>query len=348
MTAVFPGGATNTYVPSTEATNNMVVDFSRNPSGFAVNKYVQLVPVTKDVGYYTKMTVEEAGRVFDTDNDLWADGDDMPSDRGHTESFEFLAYNTKRRVQNFRIGYKAAQQASWELLAQHARIKAQQAMTRRTQQAVKLATTSGNWDASHTIAVSSISGVTGKWDVSTTARKDIKRSLDYALEIIFLDTLGGVNLDDIFLVISPKAARLMSISQEIVDHVKGSPDALAEIKGGLGPNAAHGLPSRLYGVNIVVENAVRVTSVKGATKAASYVLGYTTPFLCSRPGGQVAATDSNAVPRHATFSQFMFEEMTVESLNDVDNRVNKGRVVEDYDSVITSPLSGFLFTAAIT
>ena len=337
MAAVFPGGATNTYVASTEATNNMVVDFSRNPSGFAVNNYVQLVPVTKDVGYYTKMTVEEAGRVFDTDNDLWADGDDMPSDRGHTESFEFKAYNTQRRVQNFRIGYKAAQQASWEILAQHARIKAQQAMTRRTQQAIKLATTGANWDAAHTSAVSSITGVTGRWDLSTTARKDIKRSLDHGLETIMLATLGGVDLNDIFLVVSPKAARLMSISQEIVDHVKGSPDALAEIKGGIGPNAAHGLPARLYGVNVVVENAVRVTSRKGATRAASYVLGYTTPFLCCRPGKQVAATDSQAVPRHATFSQFMFEEMSVESFSDVNNRVNKGRVVEDYASVITSP-----------
>lgn len=347
MTAVYPGGGTNTYVPSTEATQNLIVDFSRNPDSFALNQYVQIVPVTKDVGYYTEMTVEEAGRVFDTDDDLWADGEDMPSDRGKTEKHDFPQYGTKRRVFNFRIGYKAAEQASWDILAQHGRIKAQQAMTRRTQQAVNILGTSGNWPTGHTSAVSSITGVTGKWDVSTTARKDIKRSIDYAIEQIFLSTLGGITLDDLRLVMSPKCARLMSITQEIVDHVKGSPDAIREIEGKLGPNAAHGLPSRLYGVPVVIENAVRVTSRKGATKAASYVLNEATPFIVARPGELVAPENSQNAPRFSTVAQFMYEEMTVESKSDDDNRVHKGRVVEDYATKMTAGISGFLFTAAV-
>lgn len=348
MTAVFPGGATNTYVPSTEATNNMVVDFSRNPRSFKINEYLQIVPVTKDVGYYTSMTIEEAGRILNTSikDHLWADGEDAPSDKGQTESFEFLAYQTKRYFFGFRIGQKAAAQASWDILAQHGRIKAQQAMTARTQQAITLLSTGGNWPTGHTSAVSSISGVTGKWDVSTTARKDIKRSIDYAIDTIQKSTLGGIELEDFRLVISPGGARKIAVSQEIVDHIKGSPDALAEVKGALGPNAAFGLPSRLYGINVVVENAVKVTSRKGATKATSYVLADTTPFIVARPGGLVAPADSNAAPRFSTACMFAYEEMTVESKYDQDNRVNKGRIVDDYAMVMTAGISGFLFTAA--
>lgn len=349
MTAVFPGGSTNTYVPSTEATQNLVVDFSRNPKSFALNKYAQIIPVTKDVGYYTSMTIEESGRILRTNisDRRWADGDDAPSDRGATESFEFLPYQTKRYSYGFRLGQKAVKQASWDILAQHGRIKAQQAMTARTQLAITVLTTGGNWPTANTSAVSSISGVSGKWDVSTTARKDIKRSIDYALETIMKATNAGIDIDDMQLVLSPGCARKISISQEIVDHIKGSPDALREIKGELGPNAQFGLPSKLYGVNVVVENAVKVTSRKGATRAASFVLADTTPFITARPGGLVAPTDSQSAPRFSTIALFMYEEMTVESKYDQDNRVEKGRVVEDFDVKMIAGQSGFLFTAAV-
>jgi hypothetical protein len=345
--AVFPGGSqANTYVPNTDATRNMVVDFSRNVNSFPLNKYVQIVPVTKDVGYYTVMTIEEAGRILDSTlaNHLWADGEEAPSDRGRTESFVFTSYNTKRYVFNFRLGKKAAEQASWDILAQHGRIKAQQAMTGRTQILVTLATTGANWGG-NTIAVSSITGVTGKWDVSTTARTDIKRSINYGVEQIMKATLGGVSYDDIKLVISPGEARLISVSQEIVDYLKQSPDSLAYIRQDLGPNAAYGLPEKLYGVEVVIENTVKVTSRKGATRAASYIWADTVALLVARPGGLMAAKDSQAAPRFSALSLFMYEEMSVESKFDPDNRLEKGRVVEDFAAAVTSQLAGFLFTA---
>lgn len=350
MTVVFPGGNVNTYVPSTEATNNMVVDFSRNPSKFAVNKYTKLMPVTKGVGLYTSMTIEERGRITQTNlaKHMWADGDDAPDFRGETESFEFLPYQTKRVAFGFRMGQKAAKQAAWDILAQHAGIKAQQAMTGRTQLAVTVATTAGNYPAANTSAVSSISGVTGKWDVSTTARLDIKRSIDHALDIIRLATLDAVSMDDFKLVMSPGCARKIAVSQEIADFIKGSPDALPYIKGKLGPNAQYGLPERLYGVELVIEATAKVTSKKGATRVASYVLSDTTPFIVARVGSLEAGTDTNKGPRFDTITGFFLEDMTVESKSDTDNRVEKGRVVDDYVYKMTAGISGFLFTAAVT
>jgi hypothetical protein len=39
--------------------------------------------------------------------------------------------------------------------------------------------------------------------------------------------------------------------------------------------------------------------------------------------------------------------MTVETLNDRDNRLTDIRVVENFDVVLTAPISGFLFTSAV-
>jgi hypothetical protein len=348
MTVAYPGGNTNTYVASTEATQNMVVDFSRNPQSFAINNYVQIIPVTKDVGYYTSMTMEEAGRLLqpNASDHVWPDGEDAPDDRGQTESFQFVPYQTKRYFYGFRLGQKASQQASWDILAQHGRIKAQQAMTARTQMAVSLLTTSGNYPTGNTADVTTISGVTGRWDVSTSARQDIKRSIDYALDTIRRATLGGVMLDEFRLVMSPGCARKLAVVQEVTDYIKSTPTAIDYIRGKLGPQAQYGLPNELYGVPIVIEDAVKVTSRKGAAKTTSYVLGDSTPFLCSRPGLLVAPVDTQTAPRFATACCFMYEEMTVEGKYDPDNRVNKGRIVEDFVMAMTAGIAGFLFTNA--
>jgi hypothetical protein len=346
MPAINPGSiptGTNTYIPSHEATNNMVVDFSRNPDTFPLSKYSQYVPVTENLGRYIEMTVEMAGRIINSNGaDMaWPDGVDAPSGAGNREFFQFKGYQTKRYASAFSLGELAAEQAAWDVLAQYARIHAQRMMTLRTQLAVTaLAGTA--WGA-NTSAVSSIAGVTGKWDVSTTARKDIKKSLDFAFEIINIATLGAVKQDQMLLLMSPTCARLLSASQEIVDHIKGSPFAKEEIEGGLG-NAVYGLPSTLYGFPVVVEDAVKVTSRKGNTKAASYVLGATTPYLLSRPGELEGV---EGAPSFSTLTTFLKEELTLEQKHERDDRKHVGRCVDDTDTVVTAPISGFAFTAAV-
>lgn len=280
----YPGGS-NTFVPSTDATNNLVIDFSRNPNKFSIADYTQYVPVSENVGLYTKMTVEEAGRILNTNHadHVWADGNDRNSNQGNTESFSFEPYKTIRYQYGFRLGDLAAEQASWQVIAQNSRVKAQQAMTARTQSAITVATDTNLWPTAHTSAVTSIAGVTGKHDLSTTARRDIKRSLDHGANQIILSTLAAVDISDLIYVISPDYARSIANSQEIVDYIKGSTDARKEMT--QGANNAYGLPETLYGYRIAVEKTVKVTSRKGGTDARSYILGKTTPFMCARPGG---------------------------------------------------------------
>lgn len=347
MAAVYPG-AQNTFIPNHDATNNLVVDFSRNERSWAVNRYTQVVPVDAVKGYYLKMTVEQAGRIVHSDlSDLvWPDGQPAREGNDETESFEFLPYRIKRYQMPTLFGDLTIDQASWDILAQHNRINAQRMMTAKTQLAITEFTTTGNYDASHVLTVSSISGNTGNWSQSTTARQDIKRSLHTAVELILDDTLGAVEYSDFILVINSALASALSLSQEIVDYIKGSPDALAQVRGelkGQNPNSFYGLPAELYGMELVVEKTRKVTTRKGQTTARTQILPTATPFICARPGGIEGVADS---PSFSTVTCFTKEDMTVETKRDSDNRRTIGRLVNHLGYEMTAPSTGVLFQGA--
>jgi len=343
MTAAYPS-STNVFVPDHAASGKLVVDFARNIKDFSVNEWCQIIPVKKVVGLYLTMTIEEAGRIQQTDlaNFAWPDGADAPKGDDGAESFEFQTYRTERRAFPVRLGDLTIDQASWNLTAQHASIKARQAMTARTQLAVTAATTSGTYDSSHRLDVTAITSNSGSWAESTTSRQDIKRSLNTAANLLLLDTLNGIRINDLMVVVNPTLAAEMAECQEIVDYLKHSPDALAQVRGELpGKNVMFGLPDKLYGYPLVVEATAKVTSKKGATRAASYILPTSTPFMCARPGGLVGVADS---PNFSTHCLFAAEEMTVETLKDVNNRYQVIRVVENIVAKVVAPVSGVLFS----
>lgn len=324
----------------------MVIEFSRNPNKFAVNKYAQIVPTKKTVGYYLNLTIEEAARLRTVEGDefSWPDGADAPRGNDGAESFEWLAYFTKRKLYAATIGDLASDQASWDILNWHRRIKAQQAMTARTSSVVTALTTTANYPSANTATATVAGG--GAWAGATTANLYIKKSIDYAVNVIIQGTLASVEAEDLILVINPTMAKAMAESQEIVDYIKGSPMALAQIRGELpGGNVRFGLPDTYAGVKIVVEDAVKVTSKKGATKVAAYVLGTSTPFIVSRPGGLVGV---EGAPSFSTGSIFVYEkdEMAVENKHDEDNRRTVTRVVDNFHAVVTAGVSGFAFTGA--
>lgn len=345
-TAVFPGGGgPNTYVPSYEASGKLKISFSRNVSSFKYLEYMHIIPVSQRTGYYLTITAENAARIVSVDEREWPLGEDAPEGKGNTESFKFDLFGTDRRLFPFRIEQEAAALADWDVLAFHGEMAAQQAMTMRTQKAMTMLQTVGSWPAGNTADVATLA--TGNWDDSTVARQAIKKSIDYGIEQILLGTLASVSTKNMILVLSPTAARKIAASQEIADYVKGSQYSLPRLMGkdefGSSSSAQMGLPDYLYGVKVVVEDAVRVTSRKGGTLARTFVMDSDSALLLSRPGGVEGVKDSNKRANFSTVTAFMYEEMTVESKHDIDNRVHKGRVVEDYDHVMTAPASGFLF-----
>lgn len=166
--------------------------------------------------------------------------------------------------------------------------------------------------------------------------------------LIHLHTLGAIKGTDYVLVMNPITAQAISTTQEIVEFVKQSPDAWKLIQGkGEGVNAQWGMPDMLYGVPIIVEDCVVVTSVRGAATATyTYAMDDGNIFMLARPGGLMS--DAPAASReNSTITLLLYEEMTVERRDDPHNRRVEGHVVDDYAPVATAPVSGFFLTEAV-
>lgn len=348
---VFPGGQ-NTWVPSHDIGNKLVIDYSRNPKKFALNKYVQIQPVEKIKGLYLQMTVEERGRVMSTNAAEYDfdDGSDAPSGTDGTESFNFLDFTAKRKAYPFRVGNMAVDQATWDLVGQQADIQAQKAMTVRTQIAYNTLTTSGSYASGHTSAAASITGASGNWAQSTTARSDIKRSLMYAFEKMLDDTLGVIEPEDCCLVMGSATAAQISQSQEIIDAVKQSRDAWPMLHGEL-PSGTdlYNIPSKLYGFNVVIDKTRKTTSMKTASGAAlnatrSQIFAQSNAFLIARPGGLngVAGAPSFSFLQQFTYKKY---DMLVETKYDDDNLRTNGRVIDCFTTVAVAPGAGFWFSS---
>lgn len=349
-TAVYPGGS-NTYVRDHKATGNLVVSFSRNPSKFPFARYAQYRKVEKDSGFYLRVTAENAARIVGSNLNefVWPDGADAPRRNSGTESFAFVDYRTQRYSYDFTLGYKSREQAGWDIQAMESDFHVHQAMTGRGTSIGSVLETTGNWDATHILDVddggTDVPGNTSgqSWELSTSQRQDIKRSLNVGRQIIHTHTLGVVQTPDLQLVMNPVTAQRLGESQEIIDFVKQAPDSWKMIQGDLaGLNSQWGMPDRLYGIPVVVDDTVVVTTARGATTPTyGYTISDGNVFLISRPGG--LAPNAVTGPSFSTLMGFFYEELTVETKDDPDNRRTNGRVVDDFQFVMTAPSSGVFF-----
>ena len=351
MTFVIPTQG-NVVVKSVEASGKLFVDYARDLKNWAINKYVQIAPVKKTSGLYTRMTIEEAGRILYPDGRNFEWYDSSPAPTGPT-AWNRSNWSRSGRSAGLRHPPRRPDDRHGRLapaLEQNMRIKAQQAMTMRTQLAVTALTTSTNYanysgDTSHVIDVTQIAGASGSWADSTTARGDIQRSLETACEQILDDTLNGVNLDDLV------PGDLLGLGRG-TDTEPGNQGLHQGGPGRLGPGprrtARRKRPLRPAG-QAVRRACGRRGHPQGdeqeaPTRAVSQVLSGSTPFIVARPG----SLESTATgPNFSTCVLFAHEEMTVEQIRVPIDRLTYGRVVENLAAYVVAPASGVLFQNAM-
>lgn len=339
---------TSVIVPNFEASNRLIVDFARNVNQFPVLQYTQIQPVKKILGLWLEMTVEEAGRILNTDlSDFnWPDGQDAPLGLEETESFQFKTFQCQRKLFKAAIGDLTRDNAEWDIINNHASIKARQAMTARTQMAVNKIFDTSLYPSSHVIDVNSTFGA--KWNAATTSNLVIRKSLNAAVQRIIDDTLGAVSSKDLVLVMSDNVAKAISESGEFADYLKGSPDALGALRyqfkdEDVAPKN-FGLPRRLYGLEVIVDDTRKVTTKKGQTKAISPVLPSNMAAVVARPGALEVPYSPVAF---STCTFYTFQEMNVETIHDTINKRTVVRVIENYDCVLTAPAAGVVLTNVV-
>jgi len=340
MSYVAVGGGLNTFVPSTNAlaTGALQVEFTRAVNTFPITKYAQIVPTQQMTGYYLRLDSDDNVRVTDVNEFAWPLGNDRPV--GKMNQHDFVAFTAARFAYPFYIPNETVKQAAWDVVAQHARAKAQLAMTARSMRTAtalvgSAAQTSFNNVGNYYATGTAISGAA--WTGSTT--NIIQKGIQTALQRISLATGGAVRGEtDIMMVISPTIANLLSQTTEVRDYVKNYPAALPFLQGN-DVFAKYGLPPNMFGVQVVVDDSVKVTTRKGAaTTTRSFVYGNSAVFV-SRPGGLVGVEGSTSF---STCQIFAFEDMTVENWDDPRDRRIEGRVIDNSTSELVAPVSGVL------
>ena len=324
------GGGLSTFIPTfSPATGQVQVEFTRNVKNFAVNRYTKLIPISTVAGSYLKIQSDEALRVVNEADFRWAYGEDRPT--GVNNDFDFVPFQTQRFERGFHIPYETAKVASWEIVAQHARSRAAQMMTLRTNRALSVLTTSGNWGGNYSATGTAF----GSGPSYTNC--NIQKLFQTAIEKVAIATGGVVGPSDLIAVMGPKTAFKMSQSAELKELIKYTQGV--QLLQGAGKLSRYGLAPGLFGIgDIVIEDAVKVTSQKGATRAADYMLGTDAVLFVSRPGG---LTGAEGEANFATVTNFVFEDMTVESFDDPKNRRTQGSIVDNNKFEMTAPLAGW-------
>jgi hypothetical protein len=365
MAYAFPSG-TNTWMPSWEATGQTIA-FIRNPAKFRINDYVHFRPATKPVGLYLEYDLDGVGRSLSLDEMGWADGAERPTGEHNLDGFEFKEYAAIRRDLGFALGDQAVKNAAWPILAFHSASLMQKAMTALTRQVLLVLDATGSW-GSNTATVETLVGTgagTQYWDNSNATPGDanymnIKKTFNTVLLKIQKNTFGMVDAGQIKCVVSPTAAAAMAQSAEIVDFLKQSPFALAQVRGDISNrNIRYGLPEKLYDVDIVVENCSYTDSVKGQTATRAWAKNDDQAIFMSKveglPGDQVGDAP---VPSFSTFQVFYYTDrveaditkggdgtsglLTVETLPDIRNKRTEGHVVWQTAEKMVAPTSGYL------
>lgn len=340
-TPQFPSGH-NTFVPDSESTDNLRIMYSKNPKSWKFMSYCQLINVTKTDGYYWNMTNEQAGRINSLADVAWPSGADRPKGRGNTESFNLKAYRTERRAFTVDLDLLATEQSAWDMTQQYQRQEANRAMTYRAITAVSALTNTANYSASHVQDTATIPGNTGNLATANVSNQIIKRTINYCLNLLEVDSLSSTDSEEWMLVLAPTLASTLAQTGEIADYMKGSAYSGPVLKGEWGGKGNRGLPSNLYGLEVMVENASRAVGKRGGTVTKSYLMGNAVAAIVRRVGGLEAAEG----PNFSSLAMFVYgkDDMAVEIDTDKWNRKMRVSISDNTDTQLIAPVSSMLLT----
>ncbi len=347
-TSYYDPGPTNVQVP--QATTLLHVEFSRNVQSFALNRYMQQIGGQRLIGLYLELSSSDPVTVVTREDNLWPDGQERPV--GRKRPLRWREWNAERNAYGFTLGSLTVEQATFDIVAAHARGEAARAMTDRTVQAQTVLTTSTNWPAANTSATVDLltggSGETWVGSVASAANQFIKKGFNKVKQVIAQQTGGVVNGEDLCMVINPVSADGMARTPEIRDYMTAHEQAMAVLQGADRRFVdTWGLPPILYGIEMCVENAVRQTSQReiDGSGTLGYVMSDNKAVFTSRIGGLQGAgapNQANAAPTFSTLVGFFHEEMSVETETVGWHRLTRGGVVDTRDIVLTAPNSGYL------
>ncbi len=348
--------ATNGFIPGA---TGQVIGFLRTPGKFKLLEYAQLVKSTRKGGdgwpvcLFTTIDPDAPTRLVTDQEFAFEDGDDAPEGAGMMVNFVTTEVRMFRRAYPYRIGEQAASVTDlFPVLPVYRQIALMEAMTNKTARVWSLLDNPVNW-GSNTADANVLNGGKGKWSQASATEGSpfylaIKRSLTNAILQINLATNSVVQPEDLRLVISPILAEACGNSGEMTDYLKSSPFAKAAQEGKEdGRNGRWGMPATYQGVDIIVEDASRVSERPNALGTAAtgnrgYIKGSSNAVLLSRQGGLDGV---EGAPTFSTLQIYYYKyEMAVEERFDEWNKRHDGRVLDQFKEVLAANRAGYCIT----
>lgn len=342
MAIGYPGGQSNTYIPTLDLSGNLMVSFSRNTASFPLNKYITITPVKLPFGSYLRFNPLDLARLRNKPyGSQWAPGTLRPTGFHNTVGFEQRDFRCTRYNHSITLDKLAVDVANWPVQKTHTEMLGQEAMTERAYQVCRKLTDSSQYAASHTVTASSLAG--GFLDGGTTADPRIFKALSGASQIIQADSMGRVKQGDLGVLMNHNTAIKLARSRELREYVMQQQDAWKQITlDDTNYNNRYGLPKTLYTYEAVVEDTYYNDSNRGATgEAGSVVFPDNTMLVFVRKGGLEA---SEGAANYSTCSLFVYEDMTVEANEDVRNRLLYMDVVDHFAVEVVAPVTAVLIT----
>lgn len=338
-------GGANPFVPNMSSlTGDIQVMISRKQSSFSTEQYCRKVLVEQPTGHYLKIDTFEQVRMIGGAADEWVWPLGNPAPEGHNIPFDLTpTYSCVRYAPHWYIPLETSQRAVWDVMSQHAQQRVVTAMTIRARKAATALAADASWTESGTkyanIADLGTAGgisITGNYAASSG---NIQKFFAAAANVIKFNSAGAVNpKTDIIAIMNPTTASLLAVTTEFRSYITTTPYAPGYLEGTLYPNWM--LPASLFNVaNIVLEDAVQVTSARGAASTTkSYIFPDGIVCFVSRPQGLTENAGSN----FATVTEFLCSpnNLAVETWLEPVNRRYVGRVIDEIDVQVTAPLTG--------
>jgi len=347
MAQVYAGiSGTNTYVPNSESTGGLIIGFARNESKYPVMEYMQNKEVKNTRGFYATYQSEQQARLSSSDfaRFAWARGAAAPTGFDETENIGWDEYYTSRFAIPFGLPEDAVDQADHDTLAFHKKQAAQRMMTLISKMAAT-ALEAADWaSVGATDTATNLGG--GLMSAGTDANPYIHNTITAALAKIVLNTTGAIDFSDLMFVCNPDVAQALAKAQEIFKYHGNSVYAYPFTERDPKLLNKWGLPPRIAGLKVVVDDTVIYPTKRGGTQAPTWTLPANTAYILARPGGVSSAAGG---PAFSTLTRFWYrDEMTHEDMHDVNNRIYVSRVVTDCQVKVVSPKAGYRITGVVS
>lgn len=313
------------------------VDLARDKNMFLLNQIVPSYTVQNINGKYWKFDDPEAFRRVRATDVMWSPGgDSLPNTLGTRK--DIATYECKRRALREALDTDMLQNAD-EALQLTTRTTETLVARLMLEKTINAFSTLTDGTSLNTATCTAAGG--GKWSASTSSTTYIQKSIQGAVLAITQNSYGTVDPRNIKMVINPLAAQHLARNGEIRDIFKQS-----NVGAGFVASDApwwagqwHGIPNRLYGVEVVVASTYYNTSEEGKADSNTYPVDDDAIFV---------HVDSPGLRSYSTATFFEYEPMTVEMFGDGEHnrekRVAPIHVVTWWDFQITAKNSGYLLT----